>query len=195
MKQPEGTKRVVLLITPQTHVRTTKADKKWFRIPEDILIEKYQDGYKRKKRILRYFQYKKALREEAARVGFQIPNDGAWIRFHLPMPPSWSKKKKFRMEFQPHQSRPDASNLHKAFEDALREDDMKIWDYRVTKLWYNSVKGFIECFIPDIDSVQIDMAAIEAMQMQRRVVNQDQIPVSDEEILTSIEKKKHSHVR
>src|SRR6266849_3945607 len=174
------TKRILLFITPQTHVRTTKADKKWFRIPEEILIEKYPNGYKRKLRILKYFQYKKALRQEADRVGFELPDFGAWIKFHLPVPPSWSKKKKFRMNFQPHQSRPDASNLHKAFEDSLKEQDMKVWDYHVTKFWYNSVKGFIEVFVPDID---IDLAAIEAMQFPSTPpVDVDKIDVSDEEI-------------
>lgn len=141
---PTITKRVRLYITPQTHVRTTQRDAICFRIPEADLIEKYPHLYKRKIRIERYIQYKRDLRIEAERVGFTLPTAGAWIKFFLPVPVSWSKKKKRKMNLEPHVSRPDASNLHKAFEDALIAQDMGVWDYRVSKFWYNSIKGFIE---------------------------------------------------
>lgn len=137
-----------LFITPQTNVRVTKDDKKWFRIPEDELIERWPDGYKRKMRILRYFQYKNDLRIEARRQRFELPTNDVWIKFYLPMPRSWSKKKKLRHDFEPHQTRPDASNLHKAFEDALKIQDMTVWDYRVSKFWYNQPKGYIEIILP-----------------------------------------------
>lgn len=148
-------KKVILFITPQTNVRTTQRDAKLFRIPEDVLIERYPELYKRKKRIERYNQYKKDLRAEAERVGFQLPIAGAWINFYIPVPPSWRPKKKAEKHFGPHQSRPDASNLHKAFEDALKDQDMIIWDYRVSKYWYDHPNGFIEVIMPDDPTYQV----------------------------------------
>ena len=49
---------------------------------------------------------------------------------------------------EPHHSRPDASNLHKAFEDALLAQDMIVYDYRVSKFWFNHTAGFIEVVMP-----------------------------------------------
>ena len=92
----------------------------------------------------KYNKYKEALKIEAARVGFEMPMSGIWIKFYMPMPKSWSKKKRMRMNFEPKQSMPDLSNLIKAFEDGLLKQDNAIWDYRVSKYWYDGEKGYIE---------------------------------------------------
>lgn len=115
---------------------------------------------------MRYFQYKQDLRKEARRQCFELPVKDVWIKFYIPMPPSWTKKKKRLMEFEPHQSRPDASNLHKAFEDSLKIQDMTVWDYRVSKFWYNSIKGYIEIILPS-DYVYVDMEAVAQMQLDK----------------------------
>jgi Holliday junction resolvase RusA-like endonuclease len=154
-------KIVRLFITPRTHVRSTQKDRLCFQIPEETLINEYPNLYKRKLQIERYNVYKKELRMEADRIGFELPTDGAWIRFYIPMPRKWSKKKKAKMAFEPHKTRPDASNLHKAFEDSLKKQDMTIWDYRVSKFWYDSIKGYIEVELPDDG---LDMKAVVAMQ-------------------------------
>ena len=138
------TKPIRLFITPQTHIRSTKGDALCFRIPEAILTQKYPNLLKRKNQLERYNKYKEALRAEASRVGFIMPMGGVWIKFYMPMPMSWSKKKKTRMNFEPKQSMPDLSNLIKAFEDGLFKQDNAIWDYRVSKYWYNGEKGYIE---------------------------------------------------
>ncbi|CNL09497.1 Holliday junction resolvase [Yersinia mollaretii] len=39
------------------------------------------------------------------------------------------------MDGKPHQTKPDKDNLEKALLDAIFEDDCRIWDGRVTKLW------------------------------------------------------------
>jgi Holliday junction resolvase RusA-like endonuclease len=57
------------------------------------------------------------------------------VVFIIPMPNSWSEKKRLLFDGQPHQSKPDDSNLLKAFEDALLEEDSVLWDIRSTKLW------------------------------------------------------------
>lgn len=137
-------KIVRMFITPQTHVRSTKGDAVCFRIPEEVSKVKYPSLYKRKMLLERYNKYKQDLREEAARVGFEMPCSGIHIKFYMPMPQSWSKKKKAKMNFEGKQSMPDLSNLIKAFEDSLLKQDNMIWDYRVSKYWYDSLKGFIE---------------------------------------------------
>ncbi len=64
-----------------------------------------------------------------------VPESGAHITFVLPMPPSWSKKKRDAMDGQPHQQKPDLDNLKKSLLDALFEDDSHIWDARTSKVW------------------------------------------------------------
>lgn len=71
-----------------------------------------------------------------------IPDSGYHAIFVLPMPKSWSKKKRAAMDNQPHQQKPDKDNLEKALLDAARKghekDDCTIWDGRVSKFWGQS---------------------------------------------------------
>jgi Holliday junction resolvase RusA-like endonuclease len=61
---------------------------------------------------------------------------GAEVHFVLPMPKSWSDTKRAEMLGQPHQQKPDISNLLKALEDAVVKDDSKIWHYAAqSKTW------------------------------------------------------------
>jgi Holliday junction resolvase RusA-like endonuclease len=70
-----------------------------------------------------------------------VPESGAHITFYLPMPPSWSEKKKIAMDGQPHQGKIDVDNLLKALLDAIYTEDKGVWDIRVTKVW--GVRGQI----------------------------------------------------
>lgn len=63
--------------------------------------------------------------------------------FVVPMPKSWSSTKKVDKFWRQHDSRPDRDNFLKAWQDALFQDDCRIWDGRVTKIW--GVRGEI-CF-------------------------------------------------
>lgn len=146
----DTTRKIRLLITPQTHERSTQREKWLFSVSDEYLIERYPKRYVQKKwRLIKYNAYKVALREEAARVGFELPDSDAWIKFYIPMPPSWKAPKRARLHMEPHRSRPDASNLHKAFEDSLKPNqDMGIWDYRVSKFWFDHTTGFIEIEVP-----------------------------------------------
>lgn len=67
---------------------------------------------------------------------------GISLTFGLPMPESWSKRKKQAFREKPHQSKPDLSNLIKAFEDILLKNDSLVWYYStMKKVWMD--KGCI----------------------------------------------------
>jgi len=89
------------------------------------------DRWRQRPCVMRY----RAFADEVRAAEFKIPESGAHITFILPMPKSWSKKKKELMNGQPHQQTPDIDNLQKALMDAIYRDDSHIWDLWVTKKW------------------------------------------------------------
>lgn len=97
-----------------------------------------QDKFKVRPRVARY----RAFADEVRLRRVQLPEAGARVIFHMPMPKSWSKKKRAEMDGKPHQSRPDVDNLFKALADALYQDDSCIWNVSITKRW--AVDGSIE---------------------------------------------------
>ncbi len=66
-----------------------------------------------------------------------LPESGAHITFIMPMPESWSKKKKRNADGKPHRlkTRNDIDNLTKGLLDALFQEDGHIWDIKITKKW------------------------------------------------------------
>lgn len=109
-------------ITPLGKPRMTRADK-WKKRPE----------------VLRY----RAFCDEVRLNKVTLPEGGYHVIFVLPMPPSWSKKKRALMDGKPHQQKPDKDNLEKALLDALFGEDSHIWDGRVTKIWGETGKMII----------------------------------------------------
>lgn len=71
-----------------------------------------------------------------------LPKSGACVTFKLPMPASWSKKKRAAMDGKPHEQVPDWDNLGKALSDAVYGQDCVISDIRIKKRW--AQKGSIE---------------------------------------------------
>lgn len=102
------------IITPVGKPRMTRADK-----------------WKQRPPVMRY----RMFCDEARLHGIRVPENGVHITFVLPMPQSWSKKKRASMDGQPHQQKPDLDNLTKSLLDALFEDDSHIWDARTSKIW------------------------------------------------------------
>lgn len=77
-------------------------------------------NYVRTKRYLdKYFQYKDALKEHGEKIGFIMPQDAFFMWFFMPMPKTWTKKKKLAMAFKLHKNKKDTDNLSKAIKDAL----------------------------------------------------------------------------
>jgi Holliday junction resolvase RusA-like endonuclease len=97
----------------------------------------------------RYNNYKIDLLAEAKRKKFIIPASGLSVVFFLPMPKTWSKKKRAAHHGLFCQSRPDIDNLAKAFIDSLVSEDKHIANISLTKRWVDVPYGWIECSIQD----------------------------------------------
>lgn len=101
-------------ITPVPKPRMTQRDK-WAKRPA----------------VMRYREFCDQCRE----LGVTVPDGGAHVRFIMPMPKSWSAKKKAEMAGQPHQQKPDLDNLLKALFDATRKEDSGIYSISAIKEW------------------------------------------------------------
>ena len=113
-------------ITPVPKPRMTRRDK-WLKPPRPC--------------VARYW----AFCDEVFHAKIDLLEAGTSIMFVLPMPKSWSKQKKQEMYMKPHQQKPDVSNLLKALEDAVYQDDCVIWDYSgLRKVWVDKGQIWIQ---------------------------------------------------
>jgi Holliday junction resolvase RusA-like endonuclease len=96
------------------------------------------DKWKKRPAVLKY----RAFADECRLRMQGVVLDNSRIVFHVPMPQSWSKKKKVEMNTRPHRSRPDLDNYAKAIFDALYSEDSHIADICLSKRW--SYEGGIE---------------------------------------------------
>ena len=109
-------------ITPVSKPRQTQRDK-WAQRPAVMAYRAFADECR--------------LRQ------VHICNCGDTITFIIPMPSSWSEKKKAAMDGLPHQVKPDIDNLLKAVMDAVcPHGDQAIFDIRARKFWGRV--GYIE---------------------------------------------------
>ena len=90
------------------------------------------DKWKKRPCVERYWAYKDALR-----AAVELPDglDNLMCRFYLPLPKSWSKKKKAAMAGAGHRQRPDIDNLTKAVFDSLLAEDSGIAYSVNCKMW------------------------------------------------------------
>lgn len=103
-------------------------------VPAPRMVQSDKWGTKRPP-VLRYFAYRDQLQLIAALHGYTV-DPVLSMKFIMPMPESWSKSKKFTMDGQAHQQKPDLDNLVKAFKDSLCEDDSFVHTYRdISKVW------------------------------------------------------------
>jgi Holliday junction resolvase RusA-like endonuclease len=135
----------ILNITPQTNVRATQGDKKWFRIPREVLKVRYSMGYARLLRLEKYNKYKIDLMALCKVKRFVLPSQGLCIKFFIPMPKTWRKWQRELMDGKLHRSKPDIDNLLKAFFDALISEDKFIGHLgEISKHWTSQERGWIE---------------------------------------------------
>lgn len=103
---------------------------------------KKKDGTFKRKCVNDWYEYKDALHDWVSERGIDPTQFvGLNIVFFVPMPKSWSKKKKAEKNGTYHDQKPDIDNLEKAFLDSVLKDDSKIACVNKMKLW--SDKGGI----------------------------------------------------
>ena len=99
-----------------------------------------------KRQIVRdYFAFRVTVKQEIERLLALQNNEDknkSWeeldIGFFIPMPKSWSKKKRSEMAGTPHKQRPDLDNYIKGLLDALLEEDCKVWRVSARKIWVDT---------------------------------------------------------
>ncbi len=84
--------------------------------------------------VVRYRAWKDALRASCAANGWVLGGVLSAV-FYIPMPPSWSKKKRAEMSGMPHQQKPDIDNCAKAVMDSFNKDDGHVHTLVVSKRW------------------------------------------------------------
>ena len=112
-------------ITPVPKPRMTRRDK-WLKHPRAPVA-----------------QYRRFCEEvRAAKV--RLAPSGCRVTFFLPMPESWSARKRRVTRGMPHMVRPDLDNLTKALLDALYENDAIVYSISLAKFWEEEGKIVIE---------------------------------------------------
>tara|TARA_R110001599_G_scaffold130235_4_gene305325 strand:+ start:77 stop:574 length:498 start_codon:yes stop_codon:yes gene_type:complete len=115
-------------ICPVSAPRMTQSDR-WKVNPEHPDINKRQ-----RPSVTRYFNYRDVLKLQANSMNFKMI-DVLDVLFLIPMPKSWSNKKKAAMNALPCKVKPDTDNLTKAIKDTFCKEDSHIWRETAEKRW------------------------------------------------------------
>ena len=100
-----------------------------------------RDRWKKRQCVLDFFAFRDRIKQEVKRINTLLIKespfdwDNLTIIFLVPMPKSWSKKKKALMVGKPMQQRPDLDNYLKVLFDATHEEDSSIWKVTASKIW------------------------------------------------------------
>lgn len=124
-------------VIPMGAVRMTKSDV-WKTNPNHI------DPMRRQRTaVTKYFAFKTLLQTQANQLKYVLGKtiDAVYL---VPMPDSWSKKKKESMNGMPCLTKPDTDNITKAVKDTLKKDDSDVWWEKAEKRW--AYKGSIIIF-------------------------------------------------
>jgi hypothetical protein len=97
------------------------------------------------------------------KIGFIMPQDAFFMWFFMPMPKTWTKKKKLAMAFKLHKQKKDTDNLSKAIKDALAPrksnfvaGNMPAMDDRVISSYANA-----KIYLPDEYKDKIGILIVE----------------------------------
>jgi len=100
-----------------------------------------RDRWKKRQCVVDFFAFRDRIKQEVKRINTLLIKespfdwDNLTIIFLVPMPKSWSKKKKALMAGKPMQQRPDLDNYLKGLFDATHEEDSSIWKVTASKIW------------------------------------------------------------
>jgi Holliday junction resolvase RusA-like endonuclease len=101
------------------------------------------DTWKKRPIVLKYWGYKDDINNWGIQNNFKLKNE-IYVKFYIPMPKSWSKKKKESLCRKPHQQRPDVDNLLKGLMDAFLAEDSHVHTTYAQKFW--DYEGSIEFY-------------------------------------------------
>ena len=90
------------------------------------------DKWKKRPSVVKFFAFRDAIKQSSVQ---NIALESFDIEFHIPMPKSWSKKKKELHNGTPHKQRPDLDNYIKAWCDSVFEEDSVVWRFKASKRW------------------------------------------------------------
>ena len=124
-------------VVPVAAPRMTQSDK-WRVNPNHEDINKRQ-----RKPVTNYYAYKNLLILQGNLMRFEI-QPMLDVLFLIPMPDSWSAKKKETMNGLPCKVKPDTDNLTKAIKDTFCVNDSHIWKETAEKRW--AYKGSVIIF-------------------------------------------------
>lgn len=124
-------------VIPMGAVRMTQSDR-WKTNPTHLDPKKRQ-----RSAVEKYFAFKKILTIQSKQVGFELGKHLEAV-YLIPMPSSWSEKKKQKMNGLPCESKPDTDNITKAIKDTLKKEDGDVWWEKAEKRW--AFKGSIIIF-------------------------------------------------
>ena len=117
-----------LNITPCPKPRMTKADR-----------------WRKRQSVLKFFAFRDAVRQWPRETMHNkiLEMESFEIEFHVPMPKSWSKRKRGYMNGAAHQQRPDLDNYLKAWKDSVFEEDSVVWRVKASKMWTDGLGHII----------------------------------------------------
>lgn len=103
------------------------------------------DKWKQRPCVLRYREWADNARSVAGHISTSAQHLD--IICYLPMPESWSKKKRSEMAGTPHRVKPDIDNLVKSCLDALLPSDQGVHEIKAKKRWADSFGPRVEIII------------------------------------------------
>lgn len=124
-------------IIPMGAVRMSNSDR-WKTNPFHKDVNKRQ-----RKSVTKYFSFKNTLIKQSNELNYKLTHYLDAVYF-IPMPDSWSQKKKELMNGMPHEQKPDTDNITKAIKDTMLKNDSKVWFESCQKRW--AYKGSILIF-------------------------------------------------
>lgn len=98
-----------------------------------------RDRWKKRPCVERFYAYRDLIR--TFDMNLPIPYK---VTFYLPIPKSYSNKKKKELEGQPHLKRPDKDNLEKAFLDSVFGEDSHVWSGWAEKRYSSEPRIVVE---------------------------------------------------
>lgn len=84
--------------------------------------------------VKKYWEFKDDIQKWANKNEFILGQE-ICVVFYIPMPKSWSKKKKIELVNTPHKQKPDIDNLLKGLMDALLKEDSHVHTVFARKIW------------------------------------------------------------